>query len=47
MLATSPVIDLEKRIDCIFVCGPIPVDVWVSESLASDHRMVLVKVAIF
>lgn len=41
---TSPAIDPESRIDFVFVRDLIPVDAWVSESLASDHRMVVVEV---
>jgi endonuclease/exonuclease/phosphatase (EEP) superfamily protein YafD len=40
---TSPAIDPESRIDFVFVRDLIPVDAWVSESLASDHRMVVVE----
>ncbi len=42
---TSPAIDPESRIDFVFVRDLIPVDAWVSDSLASDHRMVIVEVA--
>ena len=42
---TSPAIDPESRIDFVFVRDLIPVDAWVSDSLASDHRMVVVEVA--
>jgi endonuclease/exonuclease/phosphatase family metal-dependent hydrolase len=42
---TSPAIDPESRIDFVFVRELIPVDAWVSDSLASDHRMVIVEVA--
>ncbi|MBE9479649.1 MAG: endonuclease/exonuclease/phosphatase family protein [Chloroflexi bacterium] len=41
---TSPAIDPESRIDFVFVRDLIPVDAWVSDSLASDHRMVVVEV---
>jgi endonuclease/exonuclease/phosphatase family metal-dependent hydrolase len=42
---TSPAIDPESRIDFVFVRDLLPVDAWVSNSLASDHRMVVVEVA--
>jgi len=42
---TSPAIDPESRIDFVFVRDLLPVDAWVSDSLASDHRMVVVEVA--
>ncbi len=41
---TSPAIDPESRIDFVFVRDLIPVNAWVSDSLASDHRMVVVEV---
>ena len=41
---TSPAIDPESRIDFVFVRDLIPVDAWVPDSLASDHRMVVVEV---
>ncbi len=40
---TSPAIDPESRIDFVFVRDLIPVDAWVSDSLASDHRMVVIE----
>ncbi|MES0343766.1 MAG: endonuclease/exonuclease/phosphatase family protein, partial [Anaerolineales bacterium] len=42
---TSPAIDPESRIDFVVVRDLIPVDAWVSDSLASDHRMVVIEVA--
>ncbi len=41
---TSPAIDPESRIDFVFVRDLIPVDAWVPDSVASDHRMVVVEV---
>jgi endonuclease/exonuclease/phosphatase family metal-dependent hydrolase len=40
---TSPAINPEKRIDFVFLRGMVPVDAYVSNLLASDHRMVVVK----
>ncbi|MCJ7567978.1 MAG: endonuclease/exonuclease/phosphatase family protein [Anaerolineales bacterium] len=42
---TSPAVDPESRIDYVWVRELVPVDAWVSDSLASDHRMVVVEVA--
>jgi endonuclease/exonuclease/phosphatase family metal-dependent hydrolase len=42
---TSPAIDPEGRIDFVWLRGLIPRRAWVSESLASDHRMVVVEVS--
>jgi endonuclease/exonuclease/phosphatase family metal-dependent hydrolase len=42
---TSPAIAPEKRIDFVWIRDLIPTEAWVSESLASDHRMVVVEVA--
>jgi len=42
---TSPAIDPESRIDYVWVRGLVPVDAWVSDSLASDHRLVVVELA--
>jgi endonuclease/exonuclease/phosphatase family metal-dependent hydrolase len=44
---TSPAINPEKRIDFVFLRGMIPVAAYVSESLASDHRMVVVEAELF
>lgn len=41
---TSPAIDPQERIDFVWLRGLIPQRVWVSTSLASDHRMVVVEV---
>jgi endonuclease/exonuclease/phosphatase family metal-dependent hydrolase len=42
---TSPAIQPDHRIDFVWVRGLNPVRAWVSESVASDHRMVVVEVA--
>lgn len=42
---TSPAEGPEERIDFVWVRGLRPVRAWVPESLASDHRMVVVEVA--
>lgn len=42
---TSPAVEPESRIDYVWVRGLVPVDAWVSDSLASDHRLVVVEVA--
>lgn len=42
---TSPAIDPQERIDFVWLRGLIPQGAWVSASLASDHRMVVVEVA--
>jgi len=42
---TSPAIEPESRIDYVWVRGLVPVKAWVSDSLASDHRMVVIEVA--
>jgi endonuclease/exonuclease/phosphatase family metal-dependent hydrolase len=42
---TSPAIDPQERIDFVWLKGLIPRRAWISESLASDHRMVVVEVA--
>ena len=42
---TSPAIDPQSRIDFVWLRGLIPQRAWVSESLASDHRMVVVEVS--
>lgn len=44
-LPTSPAEGPEERIDFVWVRGLEPTRAWVSESLASDHRMVVVEVA--
>ncbi len=41
---TSPAIQPEKRIDFVWIRDLTPTEAWVSESLASDHRMVVVEV---
>jgi endonuclease/exonuclease/phosphatase family metal-dependent hydrolase len=43
---TSPAIDPDNRIDFVWLRGFDPIDAWVPESLASDHRMVVVEVAL-
>lgn len=43
---TSPTINPEKRIDFVFLRGLIPLNAFVSDSLASDHRMVVVEAGI-
>ena len=41
---TDPAIDPHIRIDYVWLRGLDPVNAWVSESLASDHRMVVVEI---
>ncbi|GAG39195.1 unnamed protein product, partial [marine sediment metagenome] len=41
---TSPAIQPKSRIDFVWLRGLLPSEAWVSESLASDHRMVVVEV---
>jgi endonuclease/exonuclease/phosphatase family metal-dependent hydrolase len=41
---TSPALQPDHRIDFVWVRGLNPVGAWVSESLASDHRLVVVEV---
>lgn len=43
-IPTSPAGAPEERIDFVFVRGLQPLGAWVPESLASDHRMVVVEV---
>ncbi len=43
---TDPAINPTKRIDFVWVRGLQPVSAWVPDSLASDHRMVVVEVAL-
>jgi endonuclease/exonuclease/phosphatase family metal-dependent hydrolase len=43
---TSPAIDPQSRIDYVWVRGLVPSRAWVSDSLASDHRMVVVEVGL-
>jgi endonuclease/exonuclease/phosphatase family metal-dependent hydrolase len=43
--ATSPAIDPKGRIDFVWLRDLTPLRAWVSDSLASDHRMVVVEVA--
>ena len=42
---TSPAVNPQSRIDFVWLRGLIPVKAWVSDSLASDHRMVVVEVS--
>ncbi|MFX0145813.1 MAG: endonuclease/exonuclease/phosphatase family protein, partial [Candidatus Hodarchaeota archaeon] len=42
--ATSPAIDPKGRIDFVWLRDLTPLRAWVSDSLASDHRMVVVEV---
>ena len=42
---TSPAINSESRIDYVWVRELVPLKAWVSDSLASDHRMVVVEIA--
>jgi endonuclease/exonuclease/phosphatase family metal-dependent hydrolase len=41
---TSPANDPDNRIDFVWLRGFDPIDAWVPDSLASDHRMVVVEV---
>jgi endonuclease/exonuclease/phosphatase (EEP) superfamily protein YafD len=41
---TSPAVDPKERIDFVFLRGLAPRQAFVSESLASDHRMVVVEI---
>lgn len=41
---TSPAVDPHNRIDFVWIRGFEAVDAWVPDSLASDHRMVVVEV---
>jgi endonuclease/exonuclease/phosphatase family metal-dependent hydrolase len=43
---TSPAIHPESRIDFVWLRGVYAINAWVSESLASDHRMVVVEVGL-
>jgi endonuclease/exonuclease/phosphatase family metal-dependent hydrolase len=43
---TSPAIEPQSRIDYVWVRGLVPARAWVSDSLASDHRMVVVEVGL-
>ena len=43
---TSPAIQPKSRIDFVWLRGLMPLKAWVSESLASDHRMVVVEVGL-
>lgn len=43
---TDPAINPTKRIDFVWVRGLQPINAWVPDSLASDHRMVVVEVAL-
>jgi endonuclease/exonuclease/phosphatase family metal-dependent hydrolase/cytochrome b561 len=42
---TDPAISPTKRIDFVFVRNLVPARAWVADSLASDHRMVVVEIA--
>ncbi|HEY43361.1 MAG TPA: hypothetical protein G4O11_05195 [Anaerolineae bacterium] len=42
---TSPAVNPKVRIDFVWLRDLIPLRAWVSDSLASDHRMVVVEVA--
>jgi endonuclease/exonuclease/phosphatase family metal-dependent hydrolase len=42
---SDPAIEPHKRIDFVWVRGLELIDGWVSDSLASDHRMVVIEVA--
>lgn len=42
---TSPAVGPSARIDYVWLRGLEPVGAWVSDSLASDHRMVVVEIA--
>lgn len=44
--ATSPAIDPQSRIDFVWLRGLDPHDAWVSASLASDHRLVVIEVGL-
>lgn len=44
--ATDPAIDPRIRIDHVWLRGVKPLKAWVSDSLASDHRMVVVELAV-
>jgi endonuclease/exonuclease/phosphatase family metal-dependent hydrolase len=41
---TSPAVDPQERIDYVWMRGALPVLAHVAESLASDHRMVVVEI---
>jgi endonuclease/exonuclease/phosphatase family metal-dependent hydrolase len=41
---TSPAVDPQDRIDYVWIRGLTPVEARVDDSLASDHRMVVIKV---
>jgi endonuclease/exonuclease/phosphatase (EEP) superfamily protein YafD len=41
---TSPAIDPNSRIDFVWLRDLNPISAWVSTSLASDHRMVVVEI---
>jgi endonuclease/exonuclease/phosphatase family metal-dependent hydrolase len=43
---TDPAIDPQIRIDYVWIRDLAPLRAWVSESLASDHRMVVVEVKV-
>jgi endonuclease/exonuclease/phosphatase family metal-dependent hydrolase len=41
---TDPAVDPRTRIDYVWLRGLEPLDAWVGDSLASDHRMVVVEI---
>jgi endonuclease/exonuclease/phosphatase family metal-dependent hydrolase len=41
---TDPAVDPRSRIDYVWLRGLEPTDAWVADSLASDHRMVVVEI---
>jgi endonuclease/exonuclease/phosphatase family metal-dependent hydrolase len=43
---TDPAINPQERIDFVWLRGLTPVNAWVPESLASDHRMVVVEIVL-
>jgi endonuclease/exonuclease/phosphatase family metal-dependent hydrolase len=40
---TSPAVNPSERIDYVWIRGVTPLEAWVPESIASDHRMVVTK----
>lgn len=44
---TSPAEQPMQRIDYVFIRGLIPIDAWVTDSVASDHRQVVVQATKF
>jgi endonuclease/exonuclease/phosphatase family metal-dependent hydrolase len=43
---TDPAVEPERRIDYIWLRQITPLEAWVDDSLASDHRMVVVEIAL-